>query len=348
MIYRGGHSVRNICTGRRQKILIFLICLSSVIFLLYFIHRREPLEDFSGGLYPRTFATEYIPLQRELEFLRKDSVFQPEDKNAAFVPVVFRSWYTAGETSRIISGEQFDSPDYELLIETSLRSALKERDILFQEPLENPVPGDLFRCLEWQFERAVVRRDSLRARKVLSAMFCFSSVMLNSNAPDIYFLEKSVYCAKHYEKKFSGDPSALKHWEQIRAELSGMYVFPYRNLCRLDRLRSLRDFEKIRLNGIRLFDGKPVLGSQLKEAFYTGSFRLGWSAVKTKVIDFFYDVDRDQTLSLENYRKILHHGATPDTLESPDRKMSIRAMRRMRKNQEILDSALEYMEKGVE
>ena len=114
-------------------------------------------------------------------------------------------------------------------------------------------------------------------------------------------------------------------------------------LYQADRLRSMRDFEKIRLNGIRLFDGRPVAWSQMKEGIITCSPRQMISALKTMITDFFYDVDRDQTLNLNLYREILFQAATTKSIKAPDRKMSIRSIRRLRHNENVLSSFLTYL-----
>ena len=159
-------------------------------------------------------------------------------------------------------------------------------------------------------------------------------------------MDESVKCVLEYENAVMSEPEAFSAWEPRREGLSGKYSFPLGNLCALERARSMRDFEKIRKNGIRLFDGKPVLGAQLKEAFFCGSVSMAWNAVCTKITDIFYDVDRDQTMSLENYRKILHEGCAPSMVKYPTRKMSIRTMRKLLRMQYILEQSLLYLGKS--
>ena len=262
------------------------------------------------------------------------------------IPVEFSEWYRSKETSAVISGTAVRSAAYRRLIRESLKKGALSGGLRLKDPLENPVPGDLFRCLENEFQEDLRREAWNSAVESLENLFCFSSIMLNSNVPDIYYLQRSVELAVAFETAAAGKSSALKIWEKCRVSLLGKYTFPFQKLCERERLRMMRDFEKIRKNGIRLFDGKPELFTQLKEAFFTASVPLAWRAVKTKVVDFFYDVDRDQTMSLESCRKILHEGCTPSMVKYPTRKMSIRMMRKLLEMENILERSLLYLRKS--
>ena len=114
-------------------------------------------------------------------------------------------------------------------------------------------------------------------------------------------------------------------------------------IYRLERLKVMNDYEKIRINGIRIFDEKPTGSSQFWEGFATFSFIGMKNGISTAVTDYFYDVDRDQTMTLTMLRRLLNDGISPAMLERPTRKMSIRCFRRITDDAEILSSAILYL-----
>ena len=344
---RNVRSAGNSRSGRGLRLVVFAVCFPLLLAVFYVIRRPGPMEDFSGGRFSETFRTEYRPLRRELLHLNRIGFFGKEPKCMP-IPESYSGWRSAPETERILQGESFRSREYDALIRKSLSAAEKAKHLVFQSPLENPVQGELFLCLLRRFELAMKSSDPPAASEFLRDMFRFSSISLNSNSPDIYFLGKSVSCAKEYERRFSDFPAATAEWRKLRAGLMENCSFPFAELCRLDRERSMRDFEKIRLNGVRLFDGHPEFGTRMKEALCTMSFSLAWDALKTKITDFLYDIDRDQTANLAIYREILENGATPQTVAPPKRKMSIRSLRRLTRDQDILTESLRYLSKEPE
>ena len=126
------------------------------------------------------------------------------------------------------------------------------------------------------------------------------------------------------------------------------YLFMADGLYRIERLRRMQDFEMIRVNGIRIFDQKIKGSSQMKEGLGTGSFARIKEGISTAVTDFFYDVDRDQTLTLSMLRKLLNEGISPYMLENPDRKISIHCYRKIIQDAGVFSSVQEYLGKSPE
>ena len=104
----------------------------------------------------------------------------------------------------------------------------------------------------------------------------------------------------------------------------------------------------IRIHGVRIFDEKVSGSMQIKEGIGTGSLSGIKSGIATAFTDFFYDVDRDQTLALSILRGLLHDGVTPYMLKMPDRKISIHCYRRIIQEAEVLSSLFDYLEKRAE
>ena len=347
MIYQDGRSAEWHRKPKRIKILLFfsvlLICIiSAVIF-----SRPEHLEDLSGGIYKETFQTTNRLLQKELLSLYTEGVFQtPEDARA--IPEEFVLWYTAEETRKIIAGEKIDPENYRSIVSGCLQSCLKQKNLYFKTPLENPVPGDLFRTLVWLFEYDLAARDIQKSSDSLENMFCFTSLLLSSNAADIYFVSKTLECAKNYESSFRGDKAALEHWNNKKTAMTGKYLFPSDGLYRMERLRILQEFEMIRIHGMRIFDIKTSGTTQLRDGIGNGSFAGIKSGIRTTVTDFFYDIDSDQAMTLSMFRQLLHNGISPYMIVVPDRKISIHCYRRILQETEVLSALFEYLEKRVE
>ena len=104
----------------------------------------------------------------------------------------------------------------------------------------------------------------------------------------------------------------------------------------------------IRIHGVRIVDEKISGSSQIKESLGIGSFSGIKNGIATAITDFFYDVDRDQTMALSMLRGLLYDGVTPYMLKMPDRKISIRCYRRITQEAEVLSSLFDYLEKRAE
>ena len=347
MIYQDGRSGKWYKQTRWIKILLFLtVSLVSIIAVVIF-RRPEQIADLSGGICKETFKTTYRPLQKELKQLHQEGVFQ-QPENAKTIPDVFVPWYTAEETRKILSGEKIQPEQYRTVVSSCLQSALQQKKLVFASPLENPVPGDLFRILVWLFEQDFASGNYRYSAETLDKMFCFSSLLLNSNAADIYFVSKTLDCAKLYEKHFSGNKNASVLWNRKKTEMTEKYLFAADGLYQIERLRILQEFEMIRIHGVRIFDEKVSGSMQIKEGLGTGSLSGIKSGIATAFTDFFYDVDRDQTLALSSLRGLLHDGVTPYMLKMPDRKISIHCYRRIIQEAEVLSSLFDYLEKRAE
>ena len=348
MIRPEGRSSKRLSKDQIYKIVLFCSVLTIVTMLFLIFHRPAPMTDYSKGRYSRTFETGYKPLSQELEFLKKEGFFTESEEIFTPVPVIFTAWYNAPLTRAVIQERYSALSDFEQLVKDGLESAVKQKPLYFSDPLENPVPADLFLSLEKSFEYYLSRQNYRKSVAFLKYMFCYSSLLMCSNAPDVYFLEKSVVCARRYELVFRRNRQAISAWERIREKITEEYVFPYQNLYRFDRLRSMRDFEKIRRHGIGLFYGTPSFSVQLKEGIETCSFSRIGSAFQVLFRDWFYEPDRDQKLNLAIYRALLYQGASPKTVARPDRRMALLSLQRMSRDAEILSSSLEYLEKRGE
>lgn len=347
MICPDGISAKWIHNQKTVKILLFTagLLISAIIF--WAVNKPPVLDDLSNGIFPETFRTSYRPLQNELKFLHTEGFFSSSDSGRN-VPVAFTEWYTAPETQMCIGERVFSADEYGMLIRKSLRAGLLERELVFADPLENPVPGDLFRTLLWCFNQYLKQRKYTGCVEFLEYLFCYSSILLSSNAAESYFVAKSVECGKLYEGTFSGNRNALLLWRKVKRELSGKYLFSMHGIYRLEQQRIMGDFEKIRTFGIRIFDEKPAGSFQFWEGVATFSCTKMKNGISTSVTDYFYDVDRDQTMTLSMLRRLLYDGITPAMLERPDRKMSIRCFRRITGDAEILSSALHYLNDSAE
>lgn len=342
MIYQDGRSAKWYHNLKTVKILLFTAGLAIAAMIFFAVNKPPVFDDLSGGIFPETFRTEHRPLQKELQYLHADGFFNSPE-NMQSVPSVFAAWYTAPETLLILNDKAFVPDAYSSLIRKSLQAGKKEKSIIFANPLENPVPGDLFRTLLGCFNQYLAQRNYIKCTMLLDDMFCYSSLLLNSNAAESYFLSKSVECGKLYEQYFSGNRKALLYWKKVKQNLSGKYLFSMHGIYRLERLKVMNDYEKIRINGIRIFDEKPTGCSQFWEGFATFSFTGMKNGISTAVTDYFYDVDRDQTMTLTMLRRLLNDGISPAMLERPNRKMSIRCFRRITDDAEILSSAILYL-----
>ncbi|MBQ9772027.1 MAG: hypothetical protein IJW23_09420 [Lentisphaeria bacterium] len=347
MIYQDGRSGKWYRQPRGIKILLFSAVSLICIVVAIFFNRPERIDDLSGGIYKETFQTTYRPLQKELLLLQREGVFQiPE--NARTVPEEFSAWYASEETRKIIAGTDIDPEAYRAVVSASLQSGLQRKVLYFKAPLENPVPGDLFRTLLWLFEKDLASGDYQKSSESLENLFCFASLLLNSNAADIYFVSKSLECAEIYERTFRGNRTALVFWSRKKSVMTGKYLFSSDGLYRMERLRLLQEFEMIRIHGIRIFDEKTSGSSQIQEGLGNGSVSGVTSGIGTAITDFFYDVDRDQTLALSILRQLLYDGLSPYMIKTPDRKISIHCYRRITREAEVLSSLFEYLEKRVE
>lgn len=344
MIYPDGRSVKWYHRPKAVKILLFFAVLIVNAVIFYIARSPEKIKDLSGGKFPKTFETTYQPLQKELEQLHRTGFFE-EDESARNVPVVFTEWYSAPETRRILSGQAFESGEYRKLIRRSLKEGLKYKKLVFVDPLENPVPGDLFRTLLACFEQSLSGKDTERCLEMLDNLFCYTSLLLESNAPESYFAEKSMECGLLFEQCFAGNQDTLKKWNNLKRSFSGKYIFSMQKIYELERLRVMYDFEKIRQFGIRLFDGKPSGWNLIKEGLATVSFSKMKDGFFTVVTDHFYDVDRDQMMNFSMLKKLSDEGYTPFMLKIPDRKMSLRSYHRLYHDAEVLSLILGYIEK---
>lgn len=347
MIYQDDHSAKWYRQPRTVKIFLFSILLLISIVTVCIVKRPDTLEDLSGGVYPETFRTTYRPLQQELLYLQKDGFFE-KPLSTRMTPEEFSLWYSAPETLQVLSGISFDPASYKKLIHKSLCDGMERKFLFFASPLENPVPGDLFRTLVWCFEYDLKKKDYIKCSESLEMMFCYASLLLSSNAADIYFLSKSLECAQLYDRTFQGNNSAEKYWDDRKAGIQRNNLFLSDGLYRIERLRRMQDFEMIRTNGIRIFDRKIEGSSQVKEGLGTGSFSRINDGVSTAVTDFFYDVDRDQALTLSMLRKLLNEGVTPYMLEYPDRKISIHCYRKIVQDAGVMADVMEYLGKSPE
>lgn len=344
MIYQDDPSVKKWYHRPKViKILLFSVVFIITAVLFFMLKKPQKIEDHSNGVFSATFETTHRPLQKELELLNGEGFFEKTPDR--MVPLEFTEWYSAPETKLIISEKNFSPEEYSLLIRRSLQAGLAKKNIVFGKPLENPVPGDLYRTLLGCFNWYLRREDWRSCIESLDQMFCYSALLLCSNAADIYFLSKSVETGKLFEEVFAGNAEASRSWHEMKRSLLGKYFFTMHGIYQIERLRMCHDFEKIRVHGISLIERKNTGGVIFQEGFANGSFSQMWDGLSTSFVDAFYDVDRDQTMTLIMLRQLLNDGFSISMIKRPNRKMSIHCYRRLAKDSEILSKALHYMDK---
>ena len=281
--------------------------------------RSSRLEDFSGGRYAETFKTDNSVLKKELLSL-KGLIVGQELRSSGILARFHELHRRYAALLPAVSGEPHSFPVrsedhsfsrlYPEWLET-FRNLLGE----VRRPLKGVEPqagefSDFQRILQQGIDG--FKADSsppLPVLKTLNVMFDYAYVMLFSDAPDVSYLESAVRSAEEVlrENRLSAE-ERLVLAEILKRTLSRS--FPRENLIRHSLLRSLRDYEKIRLNGLRLFLGEQNPWTSVKDSVSGGRGSSLFAALRVRVRDFFYDVDRDQIQAIRMYKAFLREGAS--------------------------------------
>ena len=112
----------------------------------------------------------------------------------------------------------------------------------------------------------------------------------------------------------SGPAKPGAFWEKIRDFLQNFkrHPFPQEHFIMQRRLKTLYDYERLRLNGLSLYLGERLPVLRIKDSireFQPGEFFAGAYAWCR---DLFYDTDTDEFLALQMYRLLM----TPDFIPS--------------------------------
>ncbi len=358
-VIRKTHSSNN---GFGKKLLHCLF-LAFFLFVSFFLlstcaKRTSRLEDFSGGRYAETFKTDNSVLKKELLSLRGPIVEQ-ELKSSGILDRFHQLHWRYGSLVPTSSGETYCRPlqeKGEAYSFSELYPGWLETFHALLGEVRRPLKGVEAYAGEFSDFQMILLRgcqdsgekiSSQTVLKTLNVMLDYAYVMMFSDHPDISYLETAVRSAERVLRKnrFSARDRLLLR-DIVKRNLAR--PFPQRNLICYRLLRSLRDFEKVRLNGLRLFMGEQKPGTSLKESVSGGRRSSFFAALRVWVRDFFYDVDRDQIQTIRMYKTFLKDKAflTVENFEARYSKAPSRPMARreyelfrdeLRRHSEALD-----------
>lgn len=285
--------------GRTRKYLLRL-CLLIVVFLIAkdCVDLATRPKDPSGGRYGETWKTDSYPLRSRLR---------------AVAPMVAET-VSAMPSPRLALFQALhdrlnENPDIPELAE-NLRVLIGGT----ASPLRGAdsaagVFSDFHQILQRGIQTAAEEREYGKALKFFSVLCVHTRMMLNSDAADILYL---TVCADSARKLASQQLPAVRR-KEFRTVLERFLAepFPSENVFRCALMNSLRDYEKIRLNGYRFFLREPMPGTLFKEAF-SGRGSL-FRPIRMLVRDFFYPVDADETETLDLYLSLFSGRGLPAT-----------------------------------
>ena len=294
-------------------LLILVLCFSFSL-LRTCVKRSSRLDDFSGGRYAETFKTDNSVLKKELLSL-KGLIVGQELRSSGILERFHQLHRRYAAIQPAFSGGPHSFPvrSGDLLFSRLYSEWLSAFQNLLGE-VRRPLKGVESLAGEFSDFQMILQQgidgfktDSSSSHlvlKTLNVMFDYAYVMMFSDAPDVSYLESAVRSAEGVirENRLSSEERRILA-EILKQTLSRS--FPRENLIRHSLLRSLRDYEKIRLNGLRLFMGESKPGTSLKESVSGGWGRSFFAALRVWVRDFFYDVDRDQIQTIRMYKTFL-------------------------------------------
>lgn len=285
--------------GRTRKYLLRL-CLLIVVFLIAkdCVDLATRPKDPSGGRYGETWKTDSYPLRSRLR---------------AVAPMVAET-VSAMPSPRLALFQALhdrlnENPDIPELAE-NLRVLIGGT----ASPLRGAdsaagVFSDFHQILQRGIQTAAEEREYGKALKFFSVLCVHTRMMLNSDAADILYL---TVCADSARKLGAHQLPAVRR-KEFRTVLERFLAepFPSENVFRCALMNSLRDYEKIRLNGYRFFLREPMPGTLFKEAF-SGRGSL-FRPIRMLVRDFFYPVDADEAEALDLYLSLFSGRGLPAT-----------------------------------
>lgn len=318
--------------GRTRKYLLRL-CLLIVVFLIAkdCVDLATRPKDPSGGRYGETWKTDSYPLRSRLR---------------AVAPMVAET-VSAMPSPRLALFQALhdrlnENPDIPELAE-NLRVLIGGT----ASPLRGAgsaagVFSDFHQILQRGIQTAAEEREYGKALKFFAVLCAHTRMMLNSDAADVLYL---AVCADSARKLASQQLPAVRR-KEFRTVLERFLAepFPSENVFRCALMNSLRDYEKIRLNGYRFFLREPMPGTLFKEAF-SGRGSL-FRPIRMLVRDFFYPVDADETETLDLYLSLFSGRGLPAT--EPGHAAARRERARLAELLLLRDEALAQMQELAE
>lgn len=318
--------------GRTRKYLLRL-CLLIVVFLIAkdCVDLATRPKDPSGGRYGETWKTDSYPLRSRLR---------------AVAPMVAET-VSAMPSPRLALFQALhdrlnENPDIPELAE-NLRVLIGGT----ASPLRGAdsaagVFSDFHQILQRGIQTAAEEREYGKALKFFAVLCAHTRMMLNSDAADILYL---TVCADSARKLASQQLPAVRR-KEFRTVLERFLAepFPSENVFRCALMNSLRDYEKIRLNGYRFFLREPMPGTLFKEAF-SGRGSL-FRPIRMLVRDFFYPVDADEAETLDLYLSLFSGRGLPAT--EPGHAAARRERARLAELLLLRDEALAQMQELAE
>lgn len=285
--------------GRTRKYLLRL-CLLIVIFLIAkdCVDFATRPEDPSDGRYTETWKTDSYALRRRLRTVAPMVAQTVSAKPSPRLPLF--------QTLHDRLNENPDSPE----LAENLRVLIRGTELPFYGAGSAAgIFSDFHQILQQGIQSAAEKREYGTALKLFSVLCVHTRMMLNSDAADILYL---TVCADSARELGSHQLPAARR-KEFRTVLERFLAepFPSENVFRCALMNSLRDYEKIRLNGYRFFLREPMPGTLFKEAF-SGRGSL-FRPIRMLVRDFFYPVDADETETLDLYLSLFSGRGLPAT-----------------------------------
>lgn len=322
-------------SNRRRRVLrtVVILCLLAVCFpvLKACIGRFTRLDDVSDGRFAETFRTGSFALKKRLRAI--SPLIKAGNGPGSTVLVQFRKFHGlyqeefpgypryAGELAAHIAG-----------VEASLRGVEPHAGIF----------SDFQQILQKGVQEAAAQQKFDTALRIFSVLCAHTRMMLNSDEPDILYLTVCSATAAELGGQ-NLNPSQRTRFRKILNGFLSM-PFPDENLIRCSLVSSLREYEKVRLNGFRFFLGEPMPSTLFREAF--GGRGSVFRPLGMLIRDWCYPVDSDQVETLDMYDSLLSGRGLPAS--GPDHAIARREKTRLSILFQERDSALRRMEKLAE
>ena len=315
---------RNKSSGRRRflKVLtVGMILLFSGVLAWYLFPHFVPF-DLSVPNLERTLQTSSFSLRKELKQIHAEHGFLPD-----FLPSEEPAVQAAMKRITVLS-EQYLQDDVYLYggsqnlsnADAGKKERYPERIWEFSYAMEKMLAENriLPRNQEWQdgqvlcrianfsadeYKTAIALGITLDAKEALVLLRFCAVAGLRQAMPDIrpmmIFQQTLQQMGDHtYPAEFLEDMS--QQFSLFRQE-----QFPQKRFIMAHRLKTIQDFERLRLNGVSLFLGERLPEQQIKDA--VRDLRIGnfFSGISAAVRDLRYDEDKDELAALQMYRFLL-------------------------------------------
>ncbi len=280
--------------------IFFLLIPLLLLFLFCQCLPKKTIQDYSHGRFPETFRTTNILLQKELlstvPLLPIDGLVHRNDLQTALLLRLHHQLKTKGPDSDLISKI------------ANLCAEGKKSFHFFYDLSDDPETAvlfpDLFELLQERFQENRSENSFSQALDLLEIMYDFSLMLLNSDQPDLFYFKESLSASELLAEEIPSDSEdRIRLQKLFKKQLQP--IFSQKNIFRKECMMSMRDFEKMRLNGLRLFSGEQEPWSAMKESLRNADFQGVRNAANTLFRDRIYDVDKDQIQSLRIYKRVL-------------------------------------------